>query len=124
MSIYWLDVWAGCDMLDQAVANGMISQEEADAIGATVREGCISTEREWHADFMKPYAARINVRNYFPAPVARFLLKTGLWRPVAAMNIYSAAPDPGFSAAPDPGPCSTQVTRRSISSSSRPSTSA
>ena len=87
VSIYWLDVWAGSDMLNQAVAAGMISQEEADAIGSTIRDGCISTKREWHADFMKPYAARINVRNYFPKS-AEFLIDTGLWRVVDKLNLF------------------------------------
>ena len=86
VSIYWLDVWAGSDMLDQAVANGMIGQEEADAIGATIREGCISTKREWHADFMRPYAGRINVRNYFPG-AGDFLIRTGLWKVVDKLNL-------------------------------------
>ncbi len=87
VSVYWLDVWAGSDMLKQAVAGGMITQEESDAIGSTIRDGCISTKREWHADFMKPYASRINVRNYFPN-TAEFLIKTGLWHVVDKLNLF------------------------------------
>jgi hypothetical protein len=87
VSIYWLDVWAGSDMLNQAVAAGMVSQEEADAIGATIRDGCISTQRDWHGDFMKPYAGRINVRNYFPKS-ADFLIRTGLWKVVDKLNLF------------------------------------
>ncbi len=88
VSVYWLDLWAGSDMLEQAVAAGMIGQEEADAIGRTIREGCISTKRDWHKDAFKPYAARINVRNYFPKSVAKLLISTGLWRVVDKLNLF------------------------------------
>ncbi|MGQ0552580.1 MAG: B12-binding domain-containing radical SAM protein [Planctomycetota bacterium] len=91
VSIYWLDLWGGVEVLQQAVNAGTISQEDADMIAKVAEEGCISTVRRYHNDFAKPYAARIEIRNYFHPVVARFLKRTGLWRVPHAVGWFRLA---------------------------------
>lgn len=88
VSIYWLDIWAGADILQQSVDAGTITQETADAIKAYAEEGDISTFRRYHNDFAKPYAWRIDTRNVFGKRTAGFLIKTGLYRLVGRFNLF------------------------------------
>ncbi|MED5329825.1 MAG: radical SAM protein [Planctomycetota bacterium] len=111
VSIYWLDIWAGADILQQAVDAGTITQETADFIsrqsGTEPEYGCISTERQWTTDFARPYARRIEIRNHFGPRTARFLIATGLWHVVDRLYLsrwirffnairYGFAPEKGF----------------------------
>ena len=88
VSIYWLDIWAGADILQQSVDAGTITQETADAIKAYAETGDISTFRGYHNDFAKPYAWRIDTRNVFGPKVAGFLIKTGLYKIVGRFNLF------------------------------------
>lgn len=90
VSVYWLDIWGGAEILQQAVDAGTITQEEADRIATVAESGDISTVRRYHKDFCKPYAARLEVRNYFRPAVARFLKRSGLWRVPAALGWFRA----------------------------------
>lgn len=87
VSIYWLDIWAGADILQQSVDAGTITQETADAIKEYSESGDISTMRRYHNDFAKPYAWRIDIRNVFGKRMARFLIGTGLYRIVGRLNL-------------------------------------
>jgi hypothetical protein len=53
--------------------------------------GDICTVRDYHNAFAKPYAARLEVRNYLPDGLARFLNRTGLWRVPAAVGWFKLA---------------------------------
>lgn len=88
VSVYWLDIWAGADVLQQAVNAGTITQETADAIQQHSEPGDISTRRRYHNDFARPYATRLEVRNNYSAPFAGFLKRTGLWRVWGALNLF------------------------------------
>ncbi len=88
VSVYWLDIWGGVEILQQAVNAGTLTQEEADRIATVAESGDISTMRRYHKDFCRPYAARLEVRNTFSPPVARFLKRTGLWRVPAAVGWF------------------------------------
>jgi hypothetical protein len=88
VSIYWLDIWAGADILQQSVDSGTITQEQADAIREHAEEGDISTFRRYHNDYAKPYAWRIDTRNVFGPLVAGVLIKTGLYRLVGRFNLF------------------------------------
>ncbi|MDG2148259.1 MAG: radical SAM protein [Planctomycetota bacterium] len=87
VSIYWLDIWAGADILQQSVDAGTITQETADAIKQYSERGDISTMRRYHNDFAKPYAWRIDIRNVFGKHMARFLIGTGLYRVIGRLNL-------------------------------------
>ncbi len=91
VSVYWLDIWGGVEVLQQAVNAGTISQETADAISRHAESGDISTVRRYHNAFAKPYAARLEVRNYFHPVIARFLNRTGLWRVPHAIGWFRLA---------------------------------
>jgi radical SAM superfamily enzyme YgiQ (UPF0313 family) len=91
VSVYWLDIWAGADILEQAVNAGTLTQEQADRIRTLAESGDICTVRDYHNDFAKPYAARLEVRNYLPDGLARFLNRTGLWRVPAAVGWFKLA---------------------------------
>jgi radical SAM superfamily enzyme YgiQ (UPF0313 family) len=91
VSVYWLDIWAGADILEQAVNAGTLTQEQADRIRTLAESGDICTVRDYHNAFAKPYAARLEVRNYLPDGLARFLNRTGLWRVPAAVGWFKAA---------------------------------
>ncbi len=88
VSVYWLDIWGGVEILQQAVNAGTLTQEEADRIATVAESGDISTVRSYHKDFCKPYAARLEVRNYFRPSIARFLKRSGLWRVPAALGWF------------------------------------
>jgi hypothetical protein len=88
VSVYWLDLWGGAEILQQAVNAGSITQETADAIRQHAEPGDISTRRRYHNDFARPYAARLEVRNYFPRHVSRWLVRTGLWRVLSLLNAF------------------------------------
>ncbi len=88
VNIFWLDIWAGADVLQQAVNSGTITQEQADRLVKMVEDGCISTRRSYHQDFARPYFERIEVRNYFRPAVASFLLRTGLWHVVGRPRVF------------------------------------
>ena len=88
VSVYWLDIWAGADMLQQAVDAGTITQETAESIKQYSEPGDISTQRKYHNTFAKPYAVRLEVHNNYSAPFAALLLKTGLWRVWGALNLF------------------------------------
>jgi hypothetical protein len=87
VSIYWLDIWAGADILQQSVDAGTITQETADAIKQHSERGDISTIRRYHNDFAKPYAWRIDIRNVFGKRTARFLIRSGLYRVIGRLNL-------------------------------------
>ncbi len=87
VSIYWLDIWAGADILQQAVDAGTITQETADVIREHSERGDISTIRRYHNDFAKPYAWRIDVRNVFGPRTARFLIGSGLYKVIGRFNL-------------------------------------
>lgn len=87
VSIYWLDIWAGADILQQSVDAGTITQETADAIKQHSERGDISTIRRYHNDFAKPYAWRIDIRNVFGKRTSRFLIRTGLYRVIGKFNL-------------------------------------
>jgi radical SAM superfamily enzyme YgiQ (UPF0313 family) len=91
VSVYWLDIWAGADILEQAVNAGTLRQEQADRIRTMAESGDICTVRDYHNAFAKPYAARLEVRNYLPDGLARFLNRTGLWRVPAAVGWFKLA---------------------------------
>jgi radical SAM superfamily enzyme YgiQ (UPF0313 family) len=91
VSVYWLDIWAGADILEQAVNAGTLTQEQADRIRTMAESGDICTVRDYHNAFAKPYAARLEVRNYLPDGLARFLNRTGLWRVPAAVGWFKLA---------------------------------
>ena len=84
VSIYWLDIWAGADVLQQSVDAGTITQEQADFIrqqsGMEDEHGCISTTRNYSNDFAKVYAKRMDVRNVFGPRVGHWLWDTGMWK--------------------------------------------
>lgn len=88
VSIYWLDIWAGADILQQAVNAGTLTQEDADAIRSHAELGDISTFRRYHNAFAKPYAWRIETRNAFGPRTARFLVATGLYRLAGRLNVF------------------------------------
>lgn len=88
VSVYWLDIWAGAEVLDQAVNAGTITQETADSIRAHAEPGDIATERRYHNAFAKPYAARLEVRNHLKPGLARFVNRTGLWRLYAWLGVF------------------------------------
>ena len=88
VSVYWLDLWAGADILQQAVNAGSITQETADAIKVHAEPGDISTRRRYHNEFARPYAARLEVRNHFTPARARWLLRTGTWRVLGWVNAF------------------------------------
>jgi hypothetical protein len=89
VSIYWLDLWAGVDILQQSVDAGTITQETADAIKQHAESGDISTFRRYHHDYARPYAWRIDMRNTFgpDSRTARFLIGSGLYRIVGRYNL-------------------------------------
>jgi radical SAM superfamily enzyme YgiQ (UPF0313 family) len=91
VSVYWLDIWAGADILQQAVNAGTLSQEQADHISRVAESGDIATVRRYHNAFAKPYAARLEVRNYFHPRLANFLNDTGLWRIPSWLGWFRAA---------------------------------
>ncbi len=91
VSVYWLDIWAGADILQQSVNAGTISQEMADTISRVAESGDISTMRRYHKGFAKPYAARLEVRNFFHPVLANFLNDTGLWRIPSWLGWFRAA---------------------------------
>ena len=91
VSVYWLDIWGGAQVLEQAVNAGTLTQEEADRIATVAESGDISTVRRYHNAFAKPYAARLEVRNYFHPTLARFLNRTGLWRIPSYLGWFRAA---------------------------------
>jgi radical SAM superfamily enzyme YgiQ (UPF0313 family) len=88
VSVYWLDIWGGAEILQQAVNAGTLTQEEAERIATVAESGDISTVRSYHKPFCKPYAARLEVRNYFRPSVARFLKRSGLWRVPATLGWF------------------------------------
>jgi radical SAM superfamily enzyme YgiQ (UPF0313 family) len=90
VSVYWLDIWAGADILQQAVDSGTLRQEQADRIRSIAESGDICTVRDYHNQFAKPYAARLEVRNYFHPTIARFLNRTGLWRIPSWLGAFKA----------------------------------
>jgi hypothetical protein len=91
VNIFWLDLWAGADIVQQAVNAGTLTQAQADNVKTIVEEGCISTERSYHdLDFAKPYAGRIEIRNHFSPRMARFLISTGLSKIVIKLNLFMA----------------------------------
>jgi radical SAM superfamily enzyme YgiQ (UPF0313 family) len=91
VSVYWLDIWAGADILQQAVNSGTITQEMADTISSVAESGDISTVRRYHNAFARPYAARLEVRNHFHPRLANFLNDTGLWRIPSGLRWFRAA---------------------------------
>lgn len=91
VSVYWLDIWAGADILEQAVNAGTLTQSQADRIRTMAESGDICTVRDYHNAFAKPYAARLEVRNHLPDGLARFLNRTGLWRVPAAVGWFKLA---------------------------------
>jgi radical SAM superfamily enzyme YgiQ (UPF0313 family) len=88
VSVYWLDIWAGADVLQQAVDAGTITQETAEAIRQHSQEGDISTRRKYHNSFARPYATRLEVHNNYKPRTASLILKTGLWRLWGALNLF------------------------------------
>jgi len=88
VSIYWLDIWAGADILQQAVDAGSITQQTADAIRANAELGDISTFRDYHNDFAKPYAWRIETRNTFGPRLAGLFVRTGLYRALGRLAVF------------------------------------
>lgn len=88
VSVYWLDIWAGAGILEQAVNAGTITQETADFISSQAEEGDISTQRKYHNAFAKPYAARLEVRNHFKPETAGWLERTGLWKIFGWTNAF------------------------------------
>lgn len=93
VSVYWLDIWAGADILQQSVNAGTITQEQADFIAQhsgteTDEHGCISTERQWSNEFSKPYARRLEIRNVFSPRVADWLIDSGAWKVVDKLGLY------------------------------------
>jgi len=88
VSVYWLDIWAGADMLQQAVDSGTISESQAQIIRSTSEPGDISTRRNYHNRFARPYATRLEVHNSYSPGFARLLLKSGLWRVWGALNLF------------------------------------
>lgn len=93
VSVYWLDIWAGADILEQAVNAGTITQEQADFIAErsgtdTHEHGSISTERTWSNEFSKPYARRLQIRNVFSPRVGDWLIDTGAWKVVDKLGLY------------------------------------
>jgi len=91
VSVYWLDIWAGADILQQSVNAGTITQEMAETIKRVAESGDISTVRRYHNAFAKPYGARLEVRNYFHPKLANFLNDTGLWRIPSWLGWFRAA---------------------------------
>jgi len=88
VSIYWLDIWAGAEILDQAVNAGSLSQQMADRIKAQSEPGDISTHRQYHTDFARPYATRVEVHNNYSPKFAKLLINTGLWRVWGKFNLF------------------------------------
>jgi radical SAM superfamily enzyme YgiQ (UPF0313 family) len=88
VSVYWLDIWAGADILEQAINAGTITQETADFIKAESEPGDISTHRRYHHDFAKPYATRLEVHNNYSKGFANLLLRTGLWRVWGKLRLF------------------------------------
>jgi radical SAM superfamily enzyme YgiQ (UPF0313 family) len=91
VSVYWLDIWAGVDMLSQAVDAGTLTREQADRIRTESESGDICTVRDYHRDFARPYAARLEVRNFFHPAIARFFNRSGLWRLPTALRWFKLA---------------------------------
>jgi len=91
VSVYWLDIWAGAEILQQAVNAGTLRQEDADRIQQLAESGDICTVRRYHNAFAKPYAARLEVRNYFHPALARALNRSGLWRVPSYLGWFRAA---------------------------------
>ncbi len=92
VSVYFLDIWAGADILQQAVNAGTITQEQADTIAKhsgldTDEHGCISNERAWSNNFSRKYADRLKIRNVFSPRVADWLLDSGAWRVVDKLGL-------------------------------------